>query len=157
MGLNTVEVDPAALDEEAARILGELPPELASSGTDDAPSEAPPAGDDLTLEQLQAIATGYEPGAFLLVSQAANIIVPAWELSAEERRALSGSVAVAMAAWFPDQKLPPKYAALLGLAGTLYGIVEARRDPTTGKLKPRRVIVDASTAAAAASVSTAAA
>jgi hypothetical protein len=138
MGLNAVEVDQAALAAEADRILAGAPADLAPAIDPAAPAlagELAPA--EPTLEQIQAAAAGYEGGAFLIVSKAADIVVPAWRISADERKALSSSIALALAAWFPDHQLPPKYVALLGVAGSLYAIVDARRDPETGKLLPR--------------------
>jgi hypothetical protein len=39
--------------------------------------------------------------------------------------------------WFPDQIIPPKYMALLVIAGVSMEIVQKRRDPATGELRPR--------------------
>lgn len=136
MGMNTVQVDEGALAAEADRILSDVPAELAPATDPAIAGEACAA--ELTLEQIQAAAAGYEAGAFMIVSQAADVLVPAWEISSDERKALSGSMSLALAAWFPDHQLPPKYMALLAVAGSMYAIVDARRDPTTGKLKPRR-------------------
>lgn len=143
MGLNAVDVNTAELDAEASRILGEAPADLAQPLAIDPASSPAIAGDDQvarepTLEEIQAAAAGYEGGAFLIISKASDIVVPAWEITPEERKQLSSSVALVLAAWFPDHQLPPKYVALLAVAGSLYSIVESRRDPETGKLKARR-------------------
>lgn len=134
MGMNQIEVDEPAIATEVDRILAGVPAD---------PVTAPAIADDgvpreLTLEEIQAAAAGYEAGAFMIVSQAADVLVPAWGVTADERKALSGSISIALAAWFPNHQLPPKYMALLAVAGSMYSIVESRRDPETGKLKPRR-------------------
>lgn len=154
MGMNTVEVDERALADQADRILSEVPA--------DPPANAPTIADDgapreLTLEEIQAAAAGYEVGSFLIISKAAEVLVPAWDVTVEERKALSGSLSLALAAWFPDHHLPPKWMALLSVAGSMYAIVDARRDPTTGKLKARRHAEATNDNAAGASPSTAAA
>jgi hypothetical protein len=148
MGMNTVEVDEPALAADVERILLDVPadppaiaPELAG---DEAPREP-------TLEEIQAAAAGYEFGSFLIVSKAADVLVPAWGVTSDERKALSSSLSLALAAWFPDQQLPPKYMALLAVAGSMYAIVDARRDPDTGKLKPRRHAAETNNDSAGAS------
>lgn len=158
--MNPIEVDEQALAAEADRILSDLPPPAAAN--DQAPAIAGEGLDaEPTLEQIQAAAAGYETGAFLIVSKAADVLAPAWGITSDERKALSGSIAFAMAAWFPDHQLPPKYMALLAVAGSLYAIADSRRDPSTGKLKPRRINVpektDGTSAPAGANLSAAAA
>jgi hypothetical protein len=137
MGMNTVEVDEAAIALQVDQILSDVPP--------DAPPAAAPAiageqlGErELTLEEIQAAAQGYEVGAFLIVSKMADVFAPAWGISHEERKGVASSISMAMAAWFPNAQLPPKWMVLLNVAGSMYSLVESRRDPETGKLKPRR-------------------
>lgn len=140
--MNAVDVNTAELDAEADRILANAPADLAQPPALDPAASPAIAGEAIarepTLEEIQAAAVGYEGGAFLIISKASDVLLPAWEITPDERKQLSSSVAFALAAWFPDHQLPPKYVALLAVAGSLYSIVESRRDPDTGKLKPRR-------------------
>lgn len=138
-GENVLEIDPATLAAEAAAV--DLPPETPTPGT---PGEQPGPGaeleaGELTLDQAEALAASYEAAAVVLYSQAARIIAPNWNITPAETRELGHATAVALALWFPDQQLPPKYAALLALAGTAYALAESRRDPETGRLPPMKV------------------
>lgn len=141
-----VDVDPETLAAEAAAVdVLELP------AAEPAPGEPAAAGEgaELTLDQAEALAASYEAAAFVLFDQAASIAAPNWNVTREEKRQLAHSTAVALAHWFPNQQLPPKYAALLTLAGTAYGIAEARRDPDTGRIRPLRAPRQASAPLAA--------
>lgn len=140
--MNAVDVNAPELEAEVDRILATAPADLAQAPAIDPAASPAIAGDQVarepTLEEIQAAAAGYEGGAFLIVRKAFDVAAPAWQVSGDECKGISSAVAFAMAAWFPNHQLPPKYVALLGVAGALYAVVDARRDPDTGKLKPRR-------------------
>jgi hypothetical protein len=147
---NVLSVDPVQLEAEAAAV--DLPPEApiaGEPGSDAAPGAGEP-GAALTLDQAEALAASYEAAAVVLYGQAARIVAPNWNVTGGEVRELAHATAVALAHWFPDQQLPPKYAALLALAGTAYAIAEARRDPATGRIRPLRAPLDDEPSAAAA-------
>ncbi len=134
---NPVELDPAQLAAEADAV--DVPDETPPGAAGEAPPAAPGGeGGELTFDQAEALAASYEGAAFVLYDQAATIVAPNWQVTRDEKRALAHSTAVALALWFPDQQLPPKYVALLTLAGTFYAITDARRDPATGQLRPLR-------------------
>lgn len=136
MGLNEVNVDPAALAAEAAGL--ELPPDLGTSVF--GPKSAPPP--DLG-PSVEAIAAGMEPGAGMVIGAVADGVLPNWRLTADEKKQLTHAAALALAHWFPDASIPPKYLSLVVVAYVGYQIVEARRDPQTGELAPRRIIREA--------------
>ena len=74
-----------------------------------------------------------------MVNGQADAIAPNWGITEPERQQLAEAMALALAAWFPDEQIPVKYVVLLQLAGAGWSIANARRDPTTGKLKPLRL------------------
>jgi hypothetical protein len=142
-GENVVDIEPAVLEQEADAIgatLGAIEP--AQAAQDDAGqggADAGPGGAQaLDVDQAAAMAASYEAGAFILLRQASRIVAPNWNVTDAENRELAKATATALALWFPDQQLPPKYAALLALAGCVYGIAESRRDPQTGRIRPLR-------------------
>ncbi len=129
--MSTVQVDPAQLDAEATLIASEH--EAANPPTlDPLAPELPPVPD---LAQQRA---GYRMLAFALADRASSVLLPAWEIQPEENGTFADACAEALVLWFPDQLIPPKYMALLVLAGVSLEIVEKRRDPVTGKLRPTR-------------------
>ena len=135
-GENVVEVDQAQLAAEAAAV--DVPDVPAPAGDPGAADLGGGQADALTIDQAAAMAASYEAGAFILLSQASKIVAPNWRVTDAENRDLAKVTATALALWFPDQQLPPKYAALLALAGCVYGIAESRRDPATGRIRPLR-------------------
>jgi hypothetical protein len=62
--------------------------------------------------------------------------VPAWEVTDDEKGKLGKALGTACALWFPGD-IPPKFIALIVVAGVTGEIIASRRDPDTGKLKPR--------------------
>jgi len=149
--MNTVEVDDARLGAELDDVLSDAPPDPAPAASEpDAPASA---GDDLTMEQIEAAAARYDFGALMLVSRGFDLLAPAWDVTDDEKAKLAHSVALCAAAWFPDAAIPARYVVLLMLGGTAYQVVEARRDPSTGKIR-ERVKRDARTIQAPASAGT---
>ena len=137
MSENVVDINPENLDAEAAAV--ELPPDPApieGQGGEGAP--AAPAGEP-TYADIQVSADGWRPGADFMVNTFADVLAPNWALTIDERGRLSGSIALALAAWFPDARIPIKYLVLLQVAGAGWSIVNERRDPGTGKLLPLRL------------------
>lgn len=134
--VNTVEIDPAALAAEAAAAVPPVGAEPSGSDATFAEGSVAPAG-GATEEEILA---GYVLVCDVVVGQGCDALVPNWNVTPAERGKLSGAIAKALLLWFPDQIIPPKYMALLAIAGVTFEIVNARRDPVTGKLKPARVL-----------------
>ncbi len=146
-GENLVDIETAALEAEAAAI--ELPGQPPADQA--APSAAPVdqgAALEPTLEDLQRGAQNFIAGAEFLVNALSDGIAPNWAVTIDERRQLAGSVAMALAAWFPDERIPVKWLVLLQVAGSAWAIVTARRDPGSGKIMALRLPKPAATSAA---------
>lgn len=138
-GKNEVSIDQAALEREAAAVdLGEPPPvEGAAPGVDQgAPGEAGQAEPDAA--RIAELAAGAEPFLHGVVAMLHASTAPAWHLDPAKHAALAKSGAYALALWFPHE-LPPKYVALVGVAGVAWSIAQDNRDPRTGAYKPRHV------------------
>jgi hypothetical protein len=99
-----------------------LPPEVLAAG----PTEA-------------EILAGYEMVCTELLDQGCTAIVPAWQVTPHEVGRLSTACSKALLLWFPDMIIPPKYMALLVIAGVGFEIAKARRDPDTGRYRPARL------------------
>jgi hypothetical protein len=130
--MSDVRIDPAALAAEADQIASEFPAattagEMQQQGGEVAPQGPSPA----------EVEEGYKLISYAVVERGAEIFAPAWGITHDENSRVSTGIARALVLWFPDQPIPPKYLALLVIAGTVAEIVNARKDPTTGKLKPR--------------------
>lgn len=135
--VNEVEVDPAALASEAAAV--ELPPESPAPGAaQEAPASDPAAVGLRSIEQAQR---EYEPVVGMVLGTVAATQFPAWRITDDERKQLTAAASAALAHWWPDGNIPPKYLSLVMVVYVGYTIVEARRDPATGELAPRRVDV----------------
>jgi hypothetical protein len=139
--VNTVEIDPAALEAEAAAAVSSADASMAHvaqvAGDDAMAMAGVPGAQAATQEEILA---GYVLVCDVVVGQGCDALVPAWNVTPAERGKLSGAIAKALLLWFPDQIIPPKYMALLAVAGVTFEIINARRDPQTGKLKPARVL-----------------
>lgn len=127
--VSTVSIDPAALAAEADAVAQDHVV-TDTSPTSGAPAE--PVGP--TPEQLQK---GYEVIALALVDRGFASGAPAWTVTPDQKKNLASAVATAVTLWFPGE-IPPKYLALLVVAHAAYEIVDAQRDPATGKIKPAR-------------------
>jgi hypothetical protein len=118
--------------------------ELRQLETEAAATEPPPAGESpappgaAPAQSLEEKATQLAAPLTGAVRILANAAAPNWELSDAECSALGASLAQVAAHWMPDTQLPPKYMALALLGMSLVGVVGARFDQDTGKLKPRR-------------------
>jgi hypothetical protein len=126
--MSEVSIEESSLLAEAELIAQEHAPPLASGGEELLAPVGP------TPEQMRE---GYKTLSFAIVDRTAGVLCPAWNVTAEEKGSLAGAIADALLLWFPDQLIPPKYMALLVVAGVSLEIVDKRRDPITGELKPR--------------------
>jgi len=126
--MSEVRIDETALAAEADAIAADAPQDMSIPQPELAAGPNP-----AELEQ------GYKMIAFAVMDRTAAIAAPNWNITPQEKDKVSTAVAQALVLWFPDQPIPPKYLALLIVAGCVFEVVEARRDPQTGKLKPRHV------------------
>jgi hypothetical protein len=79
---------------------------------------------------------GYAALAEAVLGSTFEVVAPAWAVTDPEKSKLAKALGVAVALWFPGE-IPEKWVALIVVAGAGFEIVAARRDPATGKLKPR--------------------
>ncbi len=117
----------AQLEAEANAALAGAPVDPVLN-TDAAPAAAGPSQADMEA--------GYAMLAGAALDMTCEMAVPAWEVTDDEKGKLAAALGKACALWFPGE-IPEKYVALLVLAGSVGQIVAARRDPSTGRLKPR--------------------
>lgn len=125
---------PSSLEAEARAAVAGAPVDPDLSGT--APAGLPVGPAQPSPEEVLA---GYTLIAGELVDGAALAVFPNWQVTPAESGKFAGAMARAFLLWFPDQIIPPKYLALVTLAGVGFEIVQARRDPETGKLRPARL------------------
>lgn len=129
---------PAALEAEAAAATAGAPPDLDPvpvPGTEGpGPFDRPIAG-----PSDEEILAGYTLVCGEVVDLGAQSLVPAWRVTPAESGKLAGAMARALLLWFPDQIIPPKYLALLTVAGVAFEIAQARRDPASGRYFPARL------------------
>lgn len=129
---------PAALEAEAAAAAAAAPPDLeAPSGAN---TDQPGAFDrPIPGPSDEEILAGYQLICGEFVDLGANALVPAWRVTPVESGKLAGAMARALLLWFPDMIIPPKYLALLTVAGVAFEIAQARRDPQTGQYRPGKL------------------
>lgn len=128
---NEVDIDEAALAAEAAAVdVGDA---AAAPGPEGAPAAA---GELVDVAAAEQFAQRAQPMVAKLLAGITAVAVPNWTITEAQNDELSRSVSFALALWFPHE-IPPKYAALLMVGVSCYGIVQANRDPQTGQLKPR--------------------
>jgi hypothetical protein len=120
---------PTALEAEAIAAINGAPI--------DAELTAPATGAPGPTED--EILAGYQLVTTQLVEAGAASILPAWQVTSAESSKMGGAMARALLLWFPDQIIPPKYMALLAIAGVGFEIAQARRDPETGRYRPARL------------------
>lgn len=131
---NEVDIDEVALRAEAAAVdVGGEPAPAAPGG--DAPA-ASASGEVVDVAAAEQFAARAQPLVEKMLKGIAGMTVPNWDISDQQHKELSQSVSFALALWFPHE-IPPKYAALLMVGMSCYGIVQANRDPQTGNLRPR--------------------
>jgi hypothetical protein len=126
--MSEVRIDEAALTAEADAIANSMPPPPLEAGAEVVVQQGPPAAD---------VIAGYKMIAGAVVSRGFDTLAPAWQVTQKETDNIADATAQALFLWFPDQIVPPKYMALLVLAGSFFEVIDSRRDPATGNLKPR--------------------
>ena len=127
----------ADLEREAVNIAAVAPVEASEpvpAGPGLGPVPAPIAGP--TEEEILA---GYNMVCGELIDSGCNALLPAWQVKPAEVSKLSTACSKALMLWFPDMIIPPKYLALLTIAGVAFEIAQARKDPNTGAYLPARV------------------
>ena len=122
------------LEADLAAALAGAPPEPevpAAGEVAEAPGAARPSDDE--------ILAGYTMICTEVVDLGAGALVPAWRVTPAESGKMAGALARALLLWFPDMIIPPKYLALLAVAGVAFEIAQARKDPATGRYLPARL------------------
>lgn len=97
------------------------------------------AGADPQTQALAAetVQQAYDILGNMVVSQGAAVFIPNWHITPGETKDMSDAIVQALMIWFPDGLIPPKYMAVLAIAGVGARIAMARRHPDTGELPPR--------------------
>jgi hypothetical protein len=137
VGVVAVEVDRAAILNEAAAVAAEAPPETpvpAQAG--EAPSLSHEPAPAPVLDP-SAKAAEVQPAVRFLVAQVFTVAAPAWAVTDEESNNVADATALVLAYWMPADAIDPKYVALMSLAGALWGVASKRRDEH-GNWKPLR-------------------
>ena len=126
---------PASLEAEARAAIAGAPLDL-SGAEATGPTGPSPAPSQPRPEEIEA---GYTMICGEVIDLAAGALVPAWRITPAESGKLSGACARALMLWFPDMIIPPKYLALVVIAGVGFEIAQARKDPATGRYLPARL------------------
>lgn len=116
------------LEAEADAIAAQFRPD------DPAAAGADPQTQALAAETVQQ---AYDILGNMVVSQGAAVFIPNWHITPAETKDMSDAIVAALMLWFPDGLIPPKYMAVLAIAGVGARIAVARRNPETGELPPR--------------------
>jgi len=132
--MNTVEVDQAALIAEAQNAVASAPVDATQLPPDQA---AQVEGERQPTQE--EILKGYVIVAQTLVSGAQSALAPNWVLKPERKQKMSEALAQAAMLWFPDQVLPPKWAALLVIADAFSEIVADNYDTDAGEYRPLKL------------------
>lgn len=127
--MNPVSVDDAAIQAELAQIGAANDP--VGAAAQGAPSEA-----SADTAPAQPADWTVPAGGIVLVLD--RVIMPNWELEAEEKGLLHEQIKTSLEVFFPNTNMDPRIAALLAIGGTLAVIGMKRIDPDTKKLKPLR-------------------
>lgn len=126
--VNPVELDTAALDAEADRLLAGAAPEL----TQDPTTAAAPGAGELVNNGLGSWIE-VTPG---LVAAADVLLLPQWHLRTEEKDQLAGALGSVLDQLFPGGMSDPRWSPYLRLVAVSVAIGVAHRDPETGKFPP---------------------
>jgi hypothetical protein len=133
---NEVDVDQQRLAAEASAIdLGAPPPSGDQVDAGAGQAGAAPDGEP-SPERIAELAAGAEPLVHGLVDLLHSNLAPNWRLVPEKHAALAKSGALALALWFPHE-LPPKYVALVAVAGCVWAVAQDNKNPVTGEYQPR--------------------
>ena len=123
----------ADLEREVHVAVASAPIESADPLHSELPQTADPAG-----PSPEEVLTGYTMICTELIDSGCNALIPAWQVTAPEVSKLSTACAKALMLWFPDMIIPPKYLALLTIAGVGFEIAQARKEPSGG-YRPARL------------------
>jgi hypothetical protein len=128
----------AAPADESAQLKQDVAAALAGAPVEEAlpPGEGEPAPAAQPTEA--EVLAGYVIVSTALIEAGAGAIAPAWAITPEETGKLALAMSQAALLWFPDHIIPPKYMALVVIAGVSFEIINARREPS-GKFRPLRV------------------
>ncbi len=128
---------PASLEAEARAALATAPADPS------APAGSPVATGTLPVDPAQPspeeVLEGYRLIAVEVVDVGASALVPAWRVSPEKSNKLGTAMAKAAMLWWPDMIIPPKYLALITIAGVVFEIAQDNKDPATGRYRPARL------------------
>lgn len=120
---------------DADRILAAEADAIAEQFREPAPGAVlDPAAQQLAAETVEQ---AYNILGTAVVSQGAAVFIPNWHITPAETKDMSDAIVQALMLWFPDGLIPPKYMAILAIAGVGARIAMARRDELTGELPPR--------------------
>lgn len=128
----TVDESAAQLEADAHAALAGAPLEIEAPAPDGAPGTPGPGPSE------EEVLAGYTLICTEVVDLGAGALVPAWKVTPAESGKMAGAIARALLLWFPDMIIPPKYLALLSIAGVAFEIAQARRD-ATGRYLPARL------------------
>ena len=142
--VNAVRIDEDQLAAETEQVAAEATQDAAAAAADLPPT----AADEAAAVQIANAEEGYKILALAVVGQGYELFAPAWHVTPLEKSDMSDALVAALLLWFPDGLIPPKYMALLVIAGIGAKIAIARRDPVTGLLAPRHDLDAAATATA---------
>jgi hypothetical protein len=130
---NEVDIDQAALAAEADAVqIPEAPSSAEAAQAAQVESEA------AAVQSVAEFAAGAEPFVGGMLSALHGVVAPNWVIVPARQEALTKAAALALAYWFPHE-IPPKYLALIMVAGALHGIAQDNKDPKTGAYKPLHV------------------
>jgi hypothetical protein len=123
-------------DTSTPQLIAEADAAIAGAPADPTPQANGAAGAPAVGPSSADIEAGYAILAGAAIDMACEATCPAWEVTTDEKTKFSDAIAKAANLWFPDG-IPERWVALIVVAGVGGQIVAARRDPVTGKLKPR--------------------
>lgn len=103
----------------------------------DAGTGAPAPTDQAQALAAETVQQAYDILSAAVVSQSAAVFIPNWRITPAETKDMSDAIVQALLLWFPDGMIPPKYMAVLAIAGVAARIAAVRKDPDTGELPPR--------------------
>jgi len=132
VGHVAVEVDRAAILNEAAAVAAEAPPETpVPTPAGEAPSlshEPASAPVPVVPVDVEAKAVELAPAVSLLVHRGFALTAPAWEVTQDEAASIGGPLALVLAYFVPTDKMDPKWLAVATCAVAVYNVADKRRD-----------------------------
>ncbi len=95
-----------------------------------------PAGPQPTGPSTDDIAKGYAQLGKAALGMVCEAVAPNWEINDSEQSKIADALGRACALWFPEE-IPEKWVALIVVVGAIGEVASRRRDPATGRFKPR--------------------